>query len=190
MNRSSYSRVTEKNRRKIQEAFAELLAERGSLSNITVTDLAERAELTRGTFYNYYNNLYEVGAELQAELEKRLFAEYDNLDSLASIEHYIDEVFVFFEKQEGIYRELLASEASVNFLNQLENSISRRVLAVLHKDGVTDKNAELELLVTTHGALAIVRKHYRGEIDLSLNDIRDYLKSKIGWMFRKYVVQS
>jgi AcrR family transcriptional regulator len=187
---SKYSRVTEKNRRKIQEAFAELLAERGSLSNITVTDLAERAELTRGTFYNYYNNLYEVGAELQTELEKRIFSEYDNLSTLAGIEHYIDEVFLFFEKQEGIYRELLASDASVGFLNQLENSISRRVLAVLHKNGVTDKSAELELLVTTHGALAIVRKHYRGEIDRSLDDICDYLKAKIGWMFRKYVVQS
>jgi AcrR family transcriptional regulator len=190
MNKSSYSRVTEKNRRRIQEAFAELLAERGSLSNITVTELAERAELTRGTFYNYYDNLYEVGAELQTELEKRLFSEYNNLDSLASIERYIDEVFVFFEKQEGIYRELLASDASTGFLNQLENSISQRVLSVLHKDGVTDKNAELELLFTTHGALAIVRKHYRGEINLSLDDIRDYLKSKIGWMFRRYATQA
>ena len=190
MNRSSYSRVTEKNRRKIQEAFAELLAERGSLSNITVTDLAERAELTRGTFYNYYNNLYEVGAELQAELEKRLFSEYDNLSTLAGIEKYIDEVFLFFEKQEGIYRELLASDASTDFLTQLENSMSKRVLTLLHNNGVTDKTAELELLFTINGAIAIVRKHYRGEIDLSLNDIRDYLKSKIGWMFRKYVVQS
>ena len=190
MEKSKYTRVTEKNRRKIQEAFAELLAERGSLSNITVTDLAERAEITRGTFYNYYNNLYEVGAELQAELEKRLFSEYDNLATLEGIEKYIDEVFNFFEKQEGIYRELLASDASIDFLTQLENSMSQRVLAVLHKNGVTDKNAELDLLFTTNGAIAIVRKHYRGEIKLSLDDIRDYLKAKIGWMFRKYVVQS
>ena len=58
MNRSSYTRATEKNRRRIQEAFAELLAERGSITNITVTDLAERAEITRGTFYNYYNEQY------------------------------------------------------------------------------------------------------------------------------------
>ncbi|MBR3176707.1 TetR family transcriptional regulator [Candidatus Saccharibacteria bacterium] len=190
MEKSKYTRVTEKNRRKIQEAFAELLAERGSLSNITVTDLAERAEITRGTFYNYYNNLYEVGAELQAELEKRLFSEYDNLATLEGIEQYIDEVFNFFEKQEGIYRELLASDASIDFLTQLENSMSQRVLSVLHKNGVTDKSAELELLFTTNGAIAIVRKHYRGEIRLSLDDIRDYLKAKIGWMFRKYVAQS
>lgn len=186
MNKTTYSRVTSKNRRKIQESFAELLAERGSLQNITVTDLADRAEITRGTFYNYYNNLYEVGAELQGEIEQRLFSEYNNLNSLESIWQYIDEVFIFFQKQEGIYRELLASDASKDFLYQLENGMSRRVLAALHKQGITDKNAELELLITTNGALAIVRKHYRNEIDVSLEEIRDYLKAKLGWMFKEY----
>ena len=64
--------------------------------------------------------------------------------------------------------------------------MSRRVLAALHKQGITDKNAELELLVTTNGALAIVRKHYRNEIDVSLEEIRDYLKAKLGWMLKEY----
>ncbi len=187
MNRSSYTKATARNRRRIQEAFAELLAERGSLSNITVTDLAERAEITRGTFYNYYDNLYQVGSELQNELEKQLFSEYDNLDTLEAIEKYIDDVFVFFKSQEGIYRELLSSEASSDFLIQLENGMSKRVLSVLHKSGVNDESAKMELLFTTNGAIAIVRKHYRGEIDLTLDEIRDYLKAKIGWMFRKYV---
>jgi hypothetical protein len=65
--------------------------------------------------------------------------------------------------------------------------MSERVLSVLHKSGVDDKAAETELLFTTNGAIAIVRKYYRGEINLSLEEIRDYLKAKIGWMFRKYV---
>jgi AcrR family transcriptional regulator len=115
MVKSSDTRATSRNRRRIQEAFAELLAERGSLSNVTVTDLAERAEITRGTFYNYYDNLYEVGAELQGELEKQIFSEYDNLATLEAIENYIDDVFLFFEKQEEIYRELIVSDASQSF---------------------------------------------------------------------------
>lgn len=184
MNKSSYTRATAKNRRKIQEAFAELLAERGSLSNITVTELADRAEITRGTFYNYYDNLYQVGAELQGEIERQLFAKYDDLDSLEAIENYIDEVYLYFEKQGGIFRELLSSDASTDFLLQLENSMSQRVLAVLHKNGIYDKKAETELLFTTTGAIAIVRKYYRGEVDLTLTEIRDYLKAKIRWLFK------
>ncbi|MCQ2571255.1 MAG: TetR/AcrR family transcriptional regulator [Candidatus Saccharibacteria bacterium] len=189
MNKSTYSRATAKKRRKIQEAFAELVAERGSMQNVTVTDLAERAEITRGTFYNYYDNIHQIAAELQSEIEKQLFSPYDNLDSLEAIEAYIDDVFEFFKSQEDIYSELLTSASSAEFLNQLEDSICERVFAVLHKYGITDKTVETELLFTTHGALSIVRKYYRDEIDLSLDDIRDYLKAKIAWMFREFVAE-
>lgn len=187
MVKSTYSRATTKKRRKIQEAFAELLAERGSISNITVTDLAERAEITRGTFYNYYDNIREVGTELQNELEDQLFSKYDNLDSLEAMLQYIDDVFVFFQSQEGIYSELLSSNSASDIMIQLEDGMSNRVLSVLERSGVTDKKAKTELLFTTNGALAIVRKYYRGEIDMPLDEIRDYLKDKITWMYRKYV---
>jgi predicted phosphodiesterase len=88
------------------------------------------------------------------------------------------------EKQGGIFRELLSSDASTDFLLQLENSMSQRVLAVLHKNGIYDKKAETELLFTTTGAIAIVRNYYRGEVDLTLTEIRDYLKAKIRWLFK------
>ena len=190
MNKSSYVRATTKNRRNIQSAFAELLAERGSISNITVTDLAERAEITRGTFYNSDNNIYEVGAEIQHEIEKQLFSEYDAMDTAESIERYVDEAFAFLGKQEGIYRELLASDASNSFLAQFENEMNRRVLAAMRRSGVENKQIELELLFAIDGAIAIVRKYYRQEVALSLDEIRDYLKGKLRWLFEHYLAAS
>ena len=186
MSRSSYARVIKKNRREIQSAFAELLAERGSINNITVTDIAERAELTRGNFYNYYNNLSEVGIELQHEIEAQLFSKYDTLPNIQSIEQYIDEIFVFLHQQEPIYRELLASAGTRGFLNQLENEIGQRVLKAIREDGVVGKNIELELLFLTNGTIAMLRKYYQGEINLTLDEIRDYLKTKIRWLFDHY----
>lgn len=185
MKRFSYVRATDKNRRRIQESFAELLAERGMLKNITVTELARRAEITRGTFYNYYDNIYQVSAELQNEIEGRLFAEYDNLDNIEDIGKYIDEVFVFLEGQKEIYSELLSSDASIDFLHQLENGMDQRVLAVLHKNGIESKAVEMDLLFTINGAIAIVRKYYRNETSLTLDEIRDFLKEKIGAVFDK-----
>ena len=187
MNRSSYTRVTEKNRRRIQEAFAELLAERGSITNITVTDLAERAEITRGTFYNYYNNLYEVGAEIQGDVEKQVFARWGNIDTAADVDKYIDEMFLFLRSQEGVYRELLASNSVDGFYDQLEKGMSKRIIEMIREDGINDKEAELELLFTTNGAIAIVRKYYHGDANLSLEEIRDYLKARLGWIFNKYI---
>ena len=186
MNHISYARVIAKNRRKIQTAFAELLSERGSIKNITVTDLAERAEITRGTFYNYYDNLAEVGAELQREIEDQLFLEYGALSDIQSTEEYIDEVFLFLRQQEPIYRELLASADAGGFLKRLENEMGRRVLEALQGDGISSKEVELELLFLVNGTIAVLRKYYQGEIHLSLDEIRDFLKVKIRWLFSRY----
>lgn len=187
MSKTSYTRVINRNRRRIQEAFAELLSEYGSMKNITVSELAERADITRGTFYNYYNNLYEVGVELQGEIEERLFSDDGQLENFDSIEEYIDAAFDFLKQQEPIYRELLASKEGRGFLNKLENEISSRVLAVMRSNKIEDENAELELLFLTNGTMALLRKYYLGEVDLSLEQIRDFLKKKLRWLFDSFV---
>lgn len=187
MIKSSYLKATTKTRHKIQSAFAELLSERGSAKNISVSELAERAEITRGTFYNYYNNINEVNAELQAEIERRLFAPSDELDDLESIEKYIDNIISFLKQQEPIYRELLASDASTDFLNQLENDLSQRVLAVMRNLNISSNEARTEALFLTTGAIAITRKYFKSEVSMSLDDIRDYLKAKLHWMLENYL---
>lgn len=186
MSKTSYTRVINRNRRRIQEAFAELLSEYGSMKNITVSELAERADITRGTFYNYYNNLYEVGVELQGEIEERLFSDNGQLENFDSIEEYIDAAFDFLKQQVPIYRELLASKEGRGFLNKLENEISSRVLAVMRSNKIEDENAELELLFLTNGTMALLRKYYLGEVNLSLEQIRDFLKKKLRWLFDCY----
>ncbi len=187
MVKTSYRRATEKTRRKIRKAFADLLAKHGSIKNFTVTDLAECAEITRGTFYNYYDNLYEVGVELQAEIEKELFAGPYEFDSADDVEQYVRQIFTFLKQQEGVYRQLLSSEAPVAFLGQLENSMTQRVLMIMREKGIHDKNAEFELLILTSGAFAIVRKYYRNEVSVTLEDISQYLSNKLRIMFEQYV---
>ena len=187
MVKTSYRRATDRTRRKIREAFADLLAKHGSVKNITVTELAERAEITRGTFYNYYNNIYEVGAELQAEIEKELFAERYEFNSIDDVEHYVDQIFTFLEQQEGVYRQLLSSDAPMAFLSQLESGMTQRVFAIMREKGINDKNAEFELLILASGTFAIVRKYYRNEVAVTLDDIRDYLSVKLRNMFERYI---
>ncbi len=186
MTKSSYRRATDRSRHRIQKAFAELLSEYGSVKNITVTNLAERADITRGTFYNYYNNIYEVGAELQGEIESRLFYSYDKLTDFVSIEKYIDDVFDFLGAQEQIYRELLTSNDARGFLNKLENEFSARVLTVMRLNKIESKEARLELLFLANGTMAVLRKYFTGETELTLDQIKDYLKSKLCWLFDRY----
>ncbi|GAB4459903.1 MAG: hypothetical protein Kow0070_15440 [Anaerolineales bacterium] len=74
----------------IQQAFSELLAEKG-FANITVQDITERAEINRATFYAHYPDKFALLEEtlrqaFRAELEKRTLSachySEDNLRAL------------------------------------------------------------------------------------------------------------
>lgn len=205
-------------KRRIQRAFAELLSEKGRLGRITVTELAERAEVTRGTFYNYYDNIFEVANDLQRELEVTLFSEGE-FKTVAEIDSYLDRVFAFLAEHRELYSGALRSEAVPEFLKRLGADVNRRVLEVVRKMGL-DKSGnismgskrpggsndsskhsgssndpsrrsrnstnasqhsqiEIDVLFLANGTIALVQKSLLGEIDLSLDQIRDYLKNKV-----------
>ncbi len=74
----------------LQQAFSELLAEKG-FSAITVQEIAERAGVSRATFYIYYPDKFALLEEIlrnafRAELEKRtLSASHYSEDNLRAL---------------------------------------------------------------------------------------------------------
>ena len=56
-----------KTKKAIRSAFPHLAAEK-NISDITVKDIAERADINRKTFYNYYDGVYQVIDEIENEL--------------------------------------------------------------------------------------------------------------------------
>lgn len=59
-----------KTRRAIHSAMTRLLAEK-PIEEITVTELSEKAEINRKTFYSYYSNVYMVAEEMEDEIVER-----------------------------------------------------------------------------------------------------------------------
>ena len=176
---STSLKAAERTRRRIRQAFAELLGEYGRLGRITVTDLAERAGITRGTFYNYYNNIHEIAAELQSELEETLFARRGKLKTLDDIDAYLDEMFEFLAENEELYHELLQSDTASTFLKRLENEMNTQVLAVMSNLGIWSPKLKMDVLFLANGAISIVQQYYQGEVNLGLFEIRDYLKQTL-----------
>ena len=126
-------------------------------------------------------------SELQAEIEKELFAERREFNSTDDIEQYVDQIFAFLKQQESVYRQLLASDAPMAFMDQLESGMTQRVLSIMHEKEIDDRNVEFELLILASGTFAIVRKYYRNEVSVTLDDIRAYLSNKLRVLFEQYV---
>ena len=91
----------------IRNAVIELLDKKGSLSSITVSDVVEKANINRGTFYNHYNNVMEVIEESKNERMKMLLNELKGIASFEDFEQFINLIVKHFKENENVYRKVV-----------------------------------------------------------------------------------
>ena len=59
-----------KTRNLIRDTFAELLYEKKNINKITVTELVQRADINRSTFYSHYDDVRHVAEDINVTLEE------------------------------------------------------------------------------------------------------------------------
>jgi len=68
-----------KTKKNIRDAFLEL-RKKHSLDEIKVNALCEKAMVNKTTFYNHYQDIYELSDELEAEVLDDFFANFKDID--------------------------------------------------------------------------------------------------------------
>ena len=61
-------RNTARTKRMIKAAFGDLLSSKKSIEKITVSELAEKADIAKSTFYNHYDDVYAVAEEFENDI--------------------------------------------------------------------------------------------------------------------------
>lgn len=170
-NLNSSSRKT---RKLIREKFAELMAEKKSLSSITVTELVKRADITRSSFYTHYDSIYDVAQDLQNETLDILNSTLKQVKGITDIYNYLDQIFVYIKENESIYSTILSSNEPLYFSSRLNILINKSLQEAL----ISSNHADLILNVTffTDGAMDLIIKYFRKEINNSLEDINKFTK--------------
>ena len=122
-------RCVEKTKKRIRDAFAELIGEKKNMEAITVSELAERADIAKSTFYNHYNDIYAVAEEFENELIEKLSHTLDEIEirNATEYEEYIRKVVDFLSENEDIYRKAITSPNIRFFIEKLKSIISRKV---------------------------------------------------------------
>lgn len=136
-------RIT-RTRAALREALIELLEERG-LESITVNDLCSRADVTRGTFYNHYQDKDALLAAFEdevlsdvAEFERRM----GSLDMVSVLGHiarkkplpFLVELFDYLRDQGDFLHAVLGSGGDVSFGPRLRDSLCTQIVeSILHE---------------------------------------------------------
>lgn len=175
-NLNSSSRKTKK---AIKEAFAELMHEKCELSNITVKELVNRAGITRSSFYTHYDNIYEVAGDIQNETMEVLQKNIEELKNTDDFYHCLDDITAYLKENEYIYSMILSSPSAIIYADRIVKLLRKKLDITLN----TKTPHELDLIFYTYGCANLYIKHFRGEINYSLDEINSYMKNLVKKIF-------
>ena len=148
----------------IRSAFAELIAEK-EYKDITVTDISERADINRKTFYNYYSNI----EALMADIESEAVATYDRLlddlkahDLLNSPELIVTRISSTVTENLDYFHDLLIMSKNDVLFSRIADNVKKQIRDILDSQEVLDPvRAETLAIFITSGALSVYREWIR-----------------------------
>ena len=168
-------RRIEKTRQVIMNTFIDLLAEKG-FEKITIIDIAERANINRGTFYLHYIDKFDL-LDKCIETYIELLLEYcaNSTDKNLS-EQAFQSVFEYLEKNFAIYKLLLSNEGFGFFRSRLYSIIVQTVNQV---DVIKSKNIVSSNDVTTHflasGFIGVLEWWINNSMPCSVKEVTEQL---------------
>ncbi len=91
----------------IRQALIALLDKKGSMSEVTVSDICHEANINRGTFYNHYGNTTDVLEEIKDELMAKLTSSLKACAEKNSVDVFVDTALEHIEKNDKEYRKII-----------------------------------------------------------------------------------
>lgn len=163
-----------KTKRAIRNAFAELLSLR-DLDQITIKDVADMADISRKTFYNYYNGIYEVVDEIENEIAAVFDAELGSLD----IRKAINDPYVIFVNLTAIinsdmdfYRHLLKMNGNVNLMTKIVGVLKLKIkTSFANQIDLEEEKIGIMVEYIITGMLAVYQSWFNSDRKQSIEEI-------------------
>lgn len=166
-----------KTRRLIKKIFAEMLSEEKELGKISVSELCRRGDISRGTFYSHYDDIYSVAEDYENEMIDTFFDSTRLLKS-KDIMHFIDLIFEFIRQNHENYRLLCKSNDFLFAAKKLAGTVSDKLIELsLNDEHIKEKKMiELDLRFFVDGLFCEYVKYCRGYSDTTLDDLYEYTR--------------
>ncbi|KPI47809.1 hypothetical protein KW94_17900 [Clostridioides difficile] len=126
-----------KSRESIKQAFIKL-SMHNDVSKITVNKILELADISRGTFYAHFKDIYDVQEQVEEELLNKCLCtmkEYDIYDIVENPYPQILKVVIFFQEHADTIRNLSCNGKNASFFYKYKEIL---------KKGIQESNHTIE----------------------------------------------
>ena len=164
-----------RSRKLIHQAFMELLKEK-PFEKITVTDIVNKAEINRSTFYAHYPDVVGLLDEIQEEIVST-FADYlkrvSFSDLLENPSEYLRLIVEISAKHNDLFRQLSNSTVAVKQMEKMKKMLIERILTTMDVPEIHRGRYEFEFGVRFFlgGFVEVYSQWLKGELNCSMEDI-------------------
>lgn len=176
-------RSVARTKKRIREAFIQLLGEKKNMEAITVSELAERADIAKSTFYNHYDDIYAVIEEFDNELINKLsavFAEMEQ-DRSAKYEDYLRKITAFVKSNEDLYRKALLSPDVRFFVEKLKNFLTKKIfernISLSFSQDKNERYVQVRFLVNAYVNTMV--DCFSGNLNATLDEVSETIISML-----------
>lgn len=152
-----------KTRRAIHSAMTRLLAEK-PIEEITVTELSEKAEINRKTFYSYYSNVYMVAEEMEDEIVERFEETLRRIDFeelLQDPQTTFNTLARLITSDLDLYETIFTNRNQILFLQKIVTTLKQRIKTLyLDKGGKKSEMQEYLLEYIISGLVSVYQKWF------------------------------
>ena len=167
-----------KTRRAIHNAMTRLLTLK-PIEEITVTELADAAEINRKTFYNYYNSVYMVAEEMEDEIVERFEETLRSIDFetlLKDPQTTFNTLARIIASDLDFYETILTNRNQVFFLQKIITSLKERIMALYFDRNSKDFELQeymLEYIIS--GLVSVYQKWFKSGRKTDIEELSKYI---------------
>ena len=173
MERVKIDRRIVKTKRAIRAAFESLVAMK-DINHITIKELADKADISRKTFYFYYNSVWDIAEEIQNEIADKMFAIIDENGLSFSEESYQLVYEKFKSSIENDYQLFISVISASNNPSIREKTIKHFKELLLNRYSnsfiTEDKIANLSIDFIISGSMYVFKKWNNSDKNISLEE--------------------
>lgn len=174
MEEKKVDRRIAKTKKAIYRAFAQLLSEK-NINDITIKDIADRADINRKTFYNYYDGIYELTDEIENKIIdsfEKVIREHNVSELLHNPNKMFDELVKIIDSDLDFYQHLISLESNSNLVSKLFISLKSRAKEVISEYSVlNDATLDIVLDFVISGMFTVFQRWFNSSKEHSLDDM-------------------
>ena len=161
-------------KRAIRNAFAALLSVK-DVDDITVRELADAADISRKTFYNYYSGIYQVLDEIENEVISDMEEALTNADysrDMRDPSRVLLHLTQLFRSDPDFYGHLMRMNRNSSFIVKIDAALKNAFKAsLLEMTTLTPQQADIVLSYTISGLFSVYQSWFLDPQNISLEEL-------------------